>query len=465
MNCPSCTYENPEGIDKCLICGADMIPTPEIQAPPPPQLGTAAAQQQAQPLQQAAQAPPAAPAPPATQGAPAAPAAQAAPPAQPAPAGQAAPATPEAGKSATPAQPTSPAPPAAAPPQAPQATEPALPDPRKLKTKSKTSHDTIRIISGIFWIILGIFATLIGIFSTLAASGHDSLTRPTIEYSTSVPWIMIGFLSFPVAFNLLLLKKKLGNVSLIIGAIPMVLIIILVFSIMYSTFTGWAPIVIGYLFLKGFILMAGYIVFFILLFIGKSLNDKLEFEQEQEYLTQTQDYSQYSTSQYSMSIDKIMNPDYVNPSIEMKMIAVAVMFMIAAVITPIFIINSDIAVNSGFYSTSSTSSSFPTIEVSLTDNGDATNDQMNVRHMAGEDLDWSDYKIIITSVADDTKKSTLNDLSSLGTINNSQSSIIDAEIEGFSDVDYLEGEYYQIEIYLKDGNKRVYNKPLCNCGS
>jgi hypothetical protein len=36
VNCPSCNFDNPDGVKECLICGADMFPKPKILPPPPP---------------------------------------------------------------------------------------------------------------------------------------------------------------------------------------------------------------------------------------------------------------------------------------------------------------------------------------------------------------------------------------------------------------------------------------------
>lgn len=38
MNCPSCKYDNPEGITECLICGAKMIVQP-VEPPAQPTAG------------------------------------------------------------------------------------------------------------------------------------------------------------------------------------------------------------------------------------------------------------------------------------------------------------------------------------------------------------------------------------------------------------------------------------------
>ena len=169
----------------------------------------------------------------------------------------------------------------------------------------------------------------------------------------------------------------------------------------------------------GILLMVGCIIFFMLLFVSKTLNEKLEFEQEQAYMVQTQEISQYTGAPFSMSFDKIMNPDYINPPIEMRMIALTVMLMIAAVIVPVVIFNSDISLlDSG--SPNSLVVKYPELDATLTDNGDAANDELNVRHIQGDDLDWSEYKIVITSTADEDVTTTLNDLSSLGIINASQ---------------------------------------------
>lgn len=58
MNCPTCGYENPEGVPGCLICGADMVIKPAEPALPPAQPQPAQQPAQAPPAQQPAQAPP-----------------------------------------------------------------------------------------------------------------------------------------------------------------------------------------------------------------------------------------------------------------------------------------------------------------------------------------------------------------------------------------------------------------------
>jgi hypothetical protein len=98
---------------------------------------------------------------------------------------------------------------------------------------------------------------------------------------------------------------------------------------------------------------------------------------------------------------------------------------------------------------------FPTIEVNLRDNGPAESDTITIKHVQGDPLDWSDYKLIITNNTTDFS-TTMTNLNSLGQITAGEQSKINVTIAGFTGLNYLKAYSYTIEIYDLKENKRVY---------
>jgi hypothetical protein len=98
---------------------------------------------------------------------------------------------------------------------------------------------------------------------------------------------------------------------------------------------------------------------------------------------------------------------------------------------------------------------FPTLDIALWDNGPAETDSLRVKHLQGDPLDWSDYKIIITNNTNDFT-STMVNLNSLGTITAGDTSRINNTIPGFTGINYSKATSYMIEIYNLKENKRVY---------
>ena len=106
---------------------------------------------------------------------------------------------------------------------------------------------------------------------------------------------------------------------------------------------------------------------------------------------------------------------------------------------------------------------FPTIEITLKDYSN-DGDSLRVKHIQGDPLDWSGFKMILTNNPDATDTAVMTDLSSLSQITAGESSTItESGITGFSDIDYQKGKAYQLEIYNLRENKRVYNRDNIIC--
>jgi FlaG/FlaF family flagellin (archaellin) len=104
---------------------------------------------------------------------------------------------------------------------------------------------------------------------------------------------------------------------------------------------------------------------------------------------------------------------------------------------------------------------FPTIEIEITDN--PSGDSMKIKHLAGDPLNWSRYKLILTNHPDKSNTVSMHDLSSLPEQNAGEWINIDNEIEGFDDIDYNQDLTYQVEIYNLKENKRVYHRESVIC--
>jgi flagellin-like protein len=107
---------------------------------------------------------------------------------------------------------------------------------------------------------------------------------------------------------------------------------------------------------------------------------------------------------------------------------------------------------------------FPTIEVTLRDGGNSADDILRVKHIQGDPLDWTEYKMIITNNSDD-KSTTMTNLNNLETQTAGESKEINTTvtITGFHSIDYAKASSYTIEIYDLQENKRVYqnNNIIC----
>jgi len=106
-------------------------------------------------------------------------------------------------------------------------------------------------------------------------------------------------------------------------------------------------------------------------------------------------------------------------------------------------------------------SPFPTIQVTLNDYG--SEDELKIKHLQGDPLDWARYKIIITNQSNSMDIATINDLGRLDTITAGETSTIDSSIVGFADINYQKGKAYQLEIYNIRENKRVYYRSFVIC--
>jgi hypothetical protein len=103
---------------------------------------------------------------------------------------------------------------------------------------------------------------------------------------------------------------------------------------------------------------------------------------------------------------------------------------------------------------------FPTIEITLKDS--PTGDSLSIKHLAGDELDWSDYKMIISNQSDPIDTATMNSLS--GRINAGQQTTFTTEgTAGFSSINYQKAKAYQIEIFEIDMNRLVWQKKNVIC--
>lgn len=106
---------------------------------------------------------------------------------------------------------------------------------------------------------------------------------------------------------------------------------------------------------------------------------------------------------------------------------------------------------------------FPTVEITLQQGG-SDGDTLTFKHTRGDPLDWSKYKIVITNKTDLTDKAVMTDLSSLNQITTGESSTLtEASITGFGDIDYQKGKAYEIEVYNLKENERSYQKDNVIC--
>jgi hypothetical protein len=103
---------------------------------------------------------------------------------------------------------------------------------------------------------------------------------------------------------------------------------------------------------------------------------------------------------------------------------------------------------------------FPTIEVRLQDN--AINDRLIIKHVQGDPIDWTRYKIIMTNNTDDSS-TTMTQLNELGWQTAGESKQINRTISGFNHLNYEKGKTYTLEIYNLKENKRVYNRDNLVC--
>jgi hypothetical protein len=106
--------------------------------------------------------------------------------------------------------------------------------------------------------------------------------------------------------------------------------------------------------------------------------------------------------------------------------------------------------------------SFPTIELTLKDEKSTVGeDTLTVKHTAGDPLDWSRYKIIITNQSDTSDTSVMISLE--GYITAGESITFNSTTTGFANIDYQKTKSYMIEIYNIKENKRVWVKSNLIC--
>jgi flagellin-like protein len=113
---------------------------------------------------------------------------------------------------------------------------------------------------------------------------------------------------------------------------------------------------------------------------------------------------------------------------------------------------------------------FPTVDVTLRDVPGGDGDSLAIKHKAGNPLDWSKYKIIITNQSDETDTAVMNSLSGeitageislFGKVTNTTSGMV--AVSGFGNIDYQKTKSYQVEIYDIGANKLVWQKNNVIC--
>jgi flagellin-like protein len=111
---------------------------------------------------------------------------------------------------------------------------------------------------------------------------------------------------------------------------------------------------------------------------------------------------------------------------------------------------------------------FPTIEVTLKEGVPLSPtpslrvDSLTIKHTAGDPLDWTKFKIIITNQSDDTDTSVMNSLS--GEITAGESLQFNgSNSAGFASIEFQKTKSYQIEIYNIKENKQVWIKKNVIC--
>jgi hypothetical protein len=164
-------------------------------------------------------------------------------------------------------------------------------------------------------------------------------------------------------------------------------------------------------------------------------------------------------------------PDKAPPTISYNMIAVSVIMMILLLLASLFAL---VFLESGNDDTSDDvyvrnvggstyfDPGFPTIEISVID-GRGGKDSITVKHVDGDPLYWSDYNLVITNCDDKYDTMTCPDLGTYGTITSGERTRIYLESTGHGYVDLERTCQYDVEIYDKNENKRVYVRDRVFC--
>jgi hypothetical protein len=104
---------------------------------------------------------------------------------------------------------------------------------------------------------------------------------------------------------------------------------------------------------------------------------------------------------------------------------------------------------------------FPALDVTLEDSGGS--DTLTIKHLNGDPLDWSDYKIIITNEIDNSVVQitcSLDENFVFGEI-----VVVDEELcPSFGDMNFMVGDFYTIEIYAIKENKLAFQLKHLICG-
>jgi FlaG/FlaF family flagellin (archaellin) len=114
----------------------------------------------------------------------------------------------------------------------------------------------------------------------------------------------------------------------------------------------------------------------------------------------------------------------------------------------------------GFTDTSETVTEFAQLEVEIIDK--AAGDEIVIKHVGGDKVDWRDYKILINNHSDETQTATMIFIE--GELNLSDSITFNAtNTPNLDDIDYRFNLYYRMEIYHIQNNKRVYDNNYILC--
>jgi hypothetical protein len=92
--------------------------------------------------------------------------------------------------------------------------------------------------------------------------------------------------------------------------------------------------------------------------------------------------------------------------------------------------------------------SFPAVEITILDDG--SEDEIQIKHVKGGPLDWSEFRIHIRNKTDESDSVNMKDLGSLGILNQGEISIFNSSFEDFKGIDFQKGCAYYIQISHKE---------------
>jgi hypothetical protein len=94
--------------------------------------------------------------------------------------------------------------------------------------------------------------------------------------------------------------------------------------------------------------------------------------------------------------------------------------------------------------------SFPAVEVTFIDN--RLQDELRIKHVKGDPLDWSEFEIYIMNKANSSDFTKMRDLGSLGILDQGEISIFNSSIEGFGGMDFHKDQAYYLQVsHIEEG--------------